>query len=260
MLSLVRPARTVFIPRISALRTSFSTLNSNSPVLYAHFQATYKDDSGRVKMTYSDVYSEIVVDHNNVKDLYHRYKAANSKDEKATLVNTIIRELAQHSEAEEVSVYNVLEQKGLITESKELRDEHEQLEKELYSVDWSKVDSADFGTKFEHAIQLFIQHSDKEEEQVLKDLAAKLTPEENDKLAKDFVAKRNVVPTRPHPVAPQSGGIAQKVLGMATRPHDKILETLQGRHFVPESELKYYHGTGKVEPIKIDQSLVGTSL
>ncbi|GAA5820879.1 hypothetical protein JCM11251_001858 [Rhodosporidiobolus azoricus] len=241
-------------PFTSPLRAASSSFRFStiSPV-QQHPQATYGDSPGHAKMnpSHSDVYSEIVVDHNNVKDLYHRYKRASSKDEKSTLVNTIIRELAQHSEAEEVTVYNVLEQKGLVKDSKELRDEHEMLEKELYSVDWTKVDAVEF----DHAIQLFIQHSDREEEDVLKQLETKLSPEENDKLAKDFLAKRNVVPTRPHPVAPQSGGVVQKVLGMATRPHDKILETLQGRHF---ADLTYQHGQGKVEPIKIDSSLIGT--
>ncbi|GAA6050882.1 hypothetical protein JCM3770_005754 [Rhodotorula araucariae] len=219
---------------------------------YAHPQATYKDD----KMTShgnGDVYSEIIVDHNNVKDLYHRYKQSTSTEEKSTLVNTIIRELAMHSEAEEISVYNDLEKRGLASESKLLRDEHEELEKQLYSVDWTKVDSPDFASKFDKAIRLFIQHSDREEEEILKDLAAKLTPEENDKLAKEFLAKRLVVPTRPHPAAPQSGGVVQKVLGMATKPHDKIIETLTGRKF---ADLKYQHGQGRVEPIKIDQSLL----
>ncbi|TNY23128.1 hypothetical protein DMC30DRAFT_67900 [Rhodotorula diobovata] len=191
-----------------------------------------------------DVYSEIITDHNNVKDLYQRYKQATNKDEKATLVNTIIHELAVHSEAEEVraplvsppascraasltlraparrqvSVYNDLEKRGLASESKLLRDEHEELEKQLYSVDWTKVDSADFAPKFEKAIQLFIQHSDREEDEILKDLSSKLSPEDNDRLAKEFLAKRNVVPTRPHPAAPQGGGAVQKVLGMATKP------------------------------------------
>lgn len=117
--------------------------------------------------------SEIIIDHNNVKDLYHQYKAASDKDQRATLVNTsasspqfclfstyelfsmrkadslvapkVIREIALHSEAEEVGVYNVLEQKGFAKESKEFRDEHEQLEKVLYSVDWTKMDDPEFG-------------------------------------------------------------------------------------------------------------------
>lgn len=43
----------------------------------------------------------------------------------------VIREIALHSEAEEVGVYNVLEEKGFAQESKEFRDEHEQLENSL---------------------------------------------------------------------------------------------------------------------------------
>jgi hypothetical protein len=44
--------------------------------------------------------------------------------------------------------------------------------------------------EFEHAIQLFIKHSDREEEDILKRLKEKLTPEENDKLAQDFLTVR----------------------------------------------------------------------
>ncbi|GAA5865575.1 hypothetical protein JCM8547_007654 [Rhodosporidiobolus lusitaniae] len=228
--------------------TAISRFSTSSKLAYAHPQAIYKHD----KMTLLDTYSEVITDHNNVKDLYSRYKRATSDEEKSTLVNTIIRELATHSEAEEVSVYNVLESKGLVSDSKVLRDEHEELEKILWSVDWTKVSAEEFAPKFDKAIQLFIQHSDREEEDVLKKLATQLSPEENDKIARDFLAKRHVVPTRPHPAAPQSGGVMQKVLGMATKPHDKILETLQGRHF---ADLKYQHEQGKVEPIKIDSSI-----
>ncbi|GAA5869491.1 hypothetical protein JCM3774_001466 [Rhodotorula dairenensis] len=203
---------------------------------------------------YTDVYSEIVVDHNNVKDLYHRYKAASGKDERATLVNTIIREIALHSEAEEIGVYNVLESKGFAKESKEFRDEHEQLEKVLYSVDWTKIDDPDFASKFEQAIDLFIHHSNREEDDVLKSLKAQLTAEENSKLATDFVTKRTMVPSRPHPIAPQSGGILQKALGLQTKFHDKVVETLQGKSFIDASQLKWQHGQSGVEPIKIDAS------
>lgn len=116
--------------------------------------------------------------------------------------------------ASQVSVYNDLEKRGLASESKLLRDEHEELEKQLYSVDWTKVrpfllppahptrsganaalprtqvDSPEFAPKFEKAIRMFIQHSDREEDEILRDLAAKLSPEDNDRLAKDFLAVR----------------------------------------------------------------------
>ncbi|BGP20176.1 hypothetical protein JCM10213_000739 [Rhodosporidiobolus nylandii] len=253
----LRPSAFRAFPTASRARL-FST---SVRLAYAHPQGIYKSDSQQNKQNMAgsriDVYSEIVVDHNNVKDLYARYKAATSTEEKSTLVNTIIHELAMHSEAEEVSVYNVLEAKGLTKESDLLRKEHQELEEVLYSVDWTKVDSAELApitlssllspfsrrsdlllspAEFERAVELFIVHSSREEDEVLKDLESKISPEENDKLARDFLAVRKVVPTRPHPAAPQSGGVVHKVLGMATKPHDKILETLQGGKF---AELKY---------------------
>ncbi|BGP35446.1 hypothetical protein JCM10296v2_007284 [Rhodotorula toruloides] len=239
----------------SSPRPAVALFSTHSARLQPHPQATYSDKGAMTG--HLDTYSEVIVDHNNVKQLFHMYKKATSKEEKGTLVNTIIREIAVHSEAEEVSVYNDLESRGLAGESKELRDEHEQLEKVLYSVDWTKVDSSEFEPKFEHAIQLFIKHSDREEEDILKRLKEKLTPEENDKLAQDFLTKRKAVPERPHPIAPQSGGIIQKVAGALTKPHDKILETLRGQHFLSDDQLAYKHGQStNVQPIKIDTSLL----
>jgi hypothetical protein len=47
-----------------------------------------------------------------------------------------------------------------------------------------------------------------------------------------------MVPTRPHPAAPQTGGIAQKAAGLQGSLHDKIVEKLGNRQFV---DLKYTH-------------------
>jgi hypothetical protein len=56
--------------------------------------------------------------------------------------------------------------------------------------------------------------------------------------ARAFLEARNKVPTRPHPWAPQSGGVAQKLAGMQATVHDKVVEKLGGREFV---ELKFHH-------------------
>lgn len=49
---------------------------------------------------------------------------------------------------------------------------------------------SDFFLEFEKAIDLFIQHSDEEEENVLKSLTAKLSHDEDVKLAHSFVKVR----------------------------------------------------------------------
>lgn len=61
-----------------------------------------------------------------------------------------------------------------------------------------------------------------------------------------------MVPSRPHPLAPQSGGVLQKALGLQTKFHDKVVETLQGKSFIEPAQLKWQHGQSGVEPIKID--------
>jgi hypothetical protein len=58
--------------------------------------------------------------------------------------------------------------------------------------------------------------------------------------ARAFLAARKKVPQRPHPSAPQSGGLAQKAAGMQANLHDKIVAKLTGRDFV---DLKYEHPT-----------------
>jgi hypothetical protein len=47
-----------------------------------------------------------------------------------------------------------------------------------------------------------------------------------------------MVPSRAHPWAPQSGGVAQKLAGAQGKFHDKVIETVTGRDFV---ELKFQH-------------------
>jgi hypothetical protein len=47
-----------------------------------------------------------------------------------------------------------------------------------------------------------------------------------------------MAPPRPHPWAPQTGGLAQKAAAMQGNVHDKVVETLGQRQFV---DLKYEH-------------------
>lgn len=58
--------------------------------------------------------------------------------------------------------------------------------------------------------------------------------------ARAFLAARKKVPSRPHPAAPQTGGVVQKLAGLQASVHDKIVEGLTSRHFV---DLKYEHPT-----------------
>lgn len=54
--------------------------------------------------------------------------------------------------------------------------------------------------------------------------------------ARSFLKSRTVVPTRPHPAAPQSGGMAQQAAGMMSKPADETVNAM--RKFV---EIKFVH-------------------
>lgn len=63
--------------------------------------------------SYLDVTHEIQLDHDNVRDLYSRFKTATDKAQKWAIANTLICEMAIHSDAEELSVYKEYARLGL---------------------------------------------------------------------------------------------------------------------------------------------------
>ncbi|EPQ57933.1 hypothetical protein GLOTRDRAFT_56434 [Gloeophyllum trabeum ATCC 11539] len=185
-----------------------------------------------------DVLEEIKLDHDNVRDLWSRFQAATSREEKASIANTLIREMAVHGDAEEISVYNDYQRLGLPGTAEHNKEEHAEIKKAVYNADSASTKQDDYDEVLGKAVKAFITHAQEEENEQFPTIKAKLTPEENDKLAREFLKARRMVPTRPHPAAPQTGGVAQKAAGAFGSLHDKVVETVGGREFV---ELKYKH-------------------
>jgi len=185
-----------------------------------------------------NVANEIKLDHDNVRDLYERFKVATTSDEKGVIANTLIREMAIHSDAEEISVYNDFGKYGLEDDAAHNREEHAEVKRLVYAADDASVEQKDYNDVMGRAVTAFLTHAAEEEEDQLPKLTQRLSEEENHKLAEAFLKARKSVPTRPHPMAPQTGGIAQKAAGMQGMFHDKVIETLGRRKFV---DLKYQH-------------------
>jgi len=185
-----------------------------------------------------DVTQEIKLDHDNVRDLWSRFQAATAREEKASIANTLIREMAIHGDAEEISIYNDYSKLGLPGTAEHNKEEHAEIKKLVYEADSASTKSPDYDEVLRKAVLAFITHATEEETDQLPTIRAKLTPEDNDRLARDFLRARKMVPTRPHPAAPQTGGVAQKAAGALGSVHDKVVETLGGREFV---ELKFQH-------------------
>ncbi|KAB5589251.1 hypothetical protein CTheo_7304 [Ceratobasidium theobromae] len=195
-------------------------------------------------MSNLDYYNEIMVDHNNVRDLHKRFLAA-YKNRNEQLMNniayTIVHEAALHSDGEELSIYKVLDVHGLHDAAEKDRGEHAQVKKAMAHIDSNSVQSLgmdEFATTVEAACQLFIQHAEEEENVQYKQLSAKLTNDEKAVLAQDFLKAREMAPSRPHPSAPQHGGAGQKIMGTLSKPIDAAVTAT--RDLV---ELKHHHAS-----------------
>ncbi|CAE6409136.1 unnamed protein product [Rhizoctonia solani] len=201
-------------------------------------------------MSALDYYNEILVDHNNVRDLHKRFIAAYKNKEEDlmnNIANTIVHEAALHSDGEELSIYKVLDAHGLHEAAEKDREEHQQVKQAMSHVDSNSVSSLgidEFANAVEKACQLFIQHAEAslnlsdEENNQYKQLSAKLSTEEKASLAKDFLKAREMAPSRPHPSAPQHGGVGQKIMGTLAKPADAAITA--SRHLV---DLKYQHAS-----------------
>ncbi|KZP18685.1 hypothetical protein FIBSPDRAFT_828958 [Athelia psychrophila] len=189
--------------------------------------------AGKLEITH-----EIKIDHDNVRDLWSRFQSANGDEERASIANTLIREMAIHSDAEEISVYNEYPKLGLGDAQQHSKEEHAQVKKLVYDADMSHPTTQGYDDVLGKAVTAFVGHAQEEEDHDFPKIKAALSPEDSDKLARSFLKARNTVPTRPHPVAPQTGGIAQKAAGGVGSLHDKIVEKIGGREFV---DLKYTH-------------------
>lgn len=75
-----------------------------------------------------------------------------------------------------------------------------------------------------------------EEDDHLPRLVKAISEHDQTQAVKDFLKGRKMAPTRPHPSAPQSGGIAQQAVGAVGKAADMVMD--QGRNFV---DLKHHH-------------------
>ncbi|KAI0775648.1 hypothetical protein BD413DRAFT_652053 [Trametes elegans] len=185
-----------------------------------------------------EVTREIKLDHDNVRDLFARFKAATDLKEKATLANTLVREMSIHGDAEDLSVYNDYSALGLGDTAAHNKEEHAEIKRLVLAADKTSVDKPEFSAVIERAVNTFLTHAKEEEDDQHPVIRQKLSAEESDKLARTFLKARNLVPTRAHPAAPQTGGVAQKAAGVVAQVQDKVLESLQGREF---ASLRYSH-------------------
>ncbi|KAI9294958.1 hypothetical protein K502DRAFT_342046 [Neoconidiobolus thromboides FSU 785] len=172
--------------------------------------------------TSEDLATAIKKEHDMIKYLYSLFQEATTNKNKEEISNEIIRQISVHSVAEEIVVYPFVKDKlGDDQYSKSL-NEHRHVKEDLYSLSahYMRSDSEEFSSKLNKVFEEFKKHSDEEEEFVLPQITKVLSEGENKKLVEDFIKKREEVPTRPHPSAPDTQP-SEDIVGKMQAPVDK---------------------------------------
>jgi hypothetical protein len=143
--------------------------------------------------------------HDNVRELFSRYKSTTEFEEKKRIASTLVREMAIHSDSEEISVYNLMLKKGFVAEIEQDKspsrsqtylllisriddsffwsrgtEEHAEVKRLVYDADTTHMKTADdYDAVLAKAVNAFIEHATEEENDQLPRLVAALSQEEN---------------------------------------------------------------------------------
>jgi hemerythrin superfamily protein len=126
-----------------------------------------------------------------------RFQAA-SRDgaDRGPIANTLIREMAIHSDAEETSIYNEMESFGFedvaahnrgeyincsdINNLMPWTEEHAQIKKMVYEAYHSDIDHPEYDTRMSRAVEAFLAHAQEEERDELPKLKETLSAQQSD--------------------------------------------------------------------------------
>ena len=151
-----------------------------------------------------DVIELLEHDHREVEQMFAEFEAATTAEDKRAIADKIIIELVRHSEAEEQAVYPVMAKK--IDGGKELVeheiDEHSKAEELMKQME--KLDAGDpqLGVLMGQLKPAILEHIREEEGEAFPKLRAASSKDELDKLGTVVQGLKKIVPTHPHPKAP----------------------------------------------------------
>jgi hemerythrin superfamily protein len=181
-------------------------------------------------VTVADVIELLEHDHREVEQMFAEYEKATTKEEKETLRDRIIIELVRHSEAEEVAVYptirEVIENGDQIIEHE--IDEHSQAERVMKELDGMSADDPQFGVLMQQLMTAIKEHVAEEENDVFPQFRTKVDADKLEKLGKTVEGLKKIVPTHPHPMAPDHPPF-NALLGPGAGLVDRLRDMLSGR-------------------------------
>ena len=174
-------------------------------------------------------------DHDYIRRMHQSYQREQDPDEKQKFANELIRAISVHSVAEEIVVYPFLEarlDKGSQT-ADHSREEHLGVKKELYALDHMSVTDSGYESRLARTMKMLYSHMEEEENEILPKLKQAAWERELCELTDKFQSTKSMVPTHPHPSAPDKPP-AETIVGMFQAPIDKAFDYV-ARKF-PESK------------------------
>jgi hemerythrin superfamily protein len=177
-----------------------------------------------------DVIELLEHDHREVEQMFTEYEQATDPQERRTVVDKIIIELVRHSEAEEQAVYPVIREKldnGKTVIEKEIA-EHSQAERLMKQLDGMDPGNPEFGVLVGQLKTAVQAHVAEEENDVFPLFRQTVSADELDKLGTTVQALKKIVPTHPHPMAPDHPPF-NALLAPGAALVDRVRDMLTGR-------------------------------
>ncbi|KAF8501831.1 hypothetical protein JB92DRAFT_2833702 [Gautieria morchelliformis] len=175
-----------------------------------------------------------------VRDLWDRYHAVpkeghdpkESHDQRMRIANTLVREMAVHGDAEEISYYNYLEAQGKKDVVEHSKKEHHEIKNLVYEADTNSSAKDDYDEILSRAVNAFDKHAAEEEKGILVEMEKTLSAKTSDSEARKFLAARETAPPRPHPTAPQTGGTLQEAAAAQAKVPDRLVNFMRRVDYV----------------------------
>lgn len=178
----------------------------------------------------ADVIELLEHDHREVEQMFTEFEQATDPGEKRTIADKIIIELVRHSEAEEQAVYPMIRshiENGDAIVEHEI-DEHSQAERLMKELDGMDPGNPQFGVLMQQLMTSIKEHVAEEENVVFPQFRQTVSAEELDKLGKTVQALKKIVPTHPHPMAPDHPPF-NALLAPGAALVDRVRDMLTGR-------------------------------
>lgn len=177
-----------------------------------------------------DVVDILTADHQDMLDLIQNIRHATTVEQRRDTAETVMAEIVRHTVAEEMHVYPVMEQylPNGTDEVEHDKQEHADLEKVMKQLEGADAAEAAF-MELIHELESQLRHhiSDEEAEQ-FPQLRKHIPAEELQELGRKVKTAKDLVPTRPHPNAPQTE-LFHKTVGPGIGLIDRLRDKLTGR-------------------------------